>query len=322
MSTAATCDPSVAGRSLSPPLGSHGTAPVGRRDNRDELERFFIERRRQRADWRLAATSKGRHQRSLGREGDSGQPVVDRAPPRVVCRRRPPGSPPLRYPVLAPARRRMRAAPSRSATRSPAVAIRRRRERAHRTGPRRACEAACRGCRESAGSERSAAAATAARCAARCSCRSRATVPGQRERLDDRRNPSGSGSQPDLLGPGREDHRVARVFPRQRRRDRQTVGQHDRHVLAAVDGQVDLAAEKGVLELLDEEAFPAGLGERRVLQTVARCLDRHQPARPSRRLCNPGGDGVGLPQRKLAAAGTESELTVAWHGQFNAGSSG
>ena len=37
---------------------------------------------------------------------------------------------------------------------------------------------------------------------------------------------------------------------------------------------------------------------------------------------NPGGDGVGLPQRKLAAAGADSELAVGWHGRLSAGWSG
>ena len=41
--------------------------------------------------------------------------------------------------------------------------------------------------------------------------------------------------------------------------DRQAVGEHDRHVLAAVNGKVDLAAEQRVLDFLDEQALAADL---------------------------------------------------------------
>ncbi len=73
-----------------------------------------------------------------------------------------------------------------------------------------------------------------------------------------------------------EHDRVARIFARQRRRHGQALGQHRRHVLRAVDREIDLAAEQRVLDFLDEEPLAAGLRERRVLEPVAGCLDRHQ----------------------------------------------
>ena len=53
-------------------------------------------------------------------------------------------------------------------------------------------------------------------------------------------------------GIDREARRVARIFARQARGDRQAVRQIDRHVLRAVHGEVDVAAQQRVFDLLHE----------------------------------------------------------------------
>ena len=68
-----------------------------------------------------------------------------------------------------------------------------------------------------------------------------------------------------------------------------------------MDREVDFAAEQRVLDLLDEEPLAAGLRQRRVLEPVAGCLDRHQLRARSAILDEPR-DGSRLPERELAAA--------------------
>ena len=48
----------------------------------------------------------------------------------------------------------------------------------------------------------------------------------------------------DAVATARQHDGVARVLARQHRADRQAVGQHGRHVLAAVHGEVDLAGQQ------------------------------------------------------------------------------
>ena len=65
---------------------------------------------------------------------------------------------------------------------------------------------------------------------------------------------------------GREHHRVPGVFPGKHGADRQTVRQQRRHVLAAVHGKIDVPSQERVFDFLDEEALPAVLGQRPLLQ--------------------------------------------------------
>ena len=82
-------------------------------------------------------------------------------------------------------------------------------------------------------------------------------------------------------GLGRKHDRVVRILARQHGGDAQAVGQDGRHVLAAVDGEIDLVAEQRVLDFLDEQPLAADLRERRVLQPIAGGLDDDDAARGS-----------------------------------------
>jgi hypothetical protein len=79
-----------------------------------------------------------------------------------------------------------------------------------------------------------------------------------------------------------------------------------RHVLAAVDRQIDLAVQQRVLDLLDEEALSTGLGQRSFLKPVSRRLDDHDLARGSAGFCHEPRDGVSLVERELTAARAEA----------------
>ena len=65
------------------------------------------------------------------------------------------------------------------------------------------------------------------------------------------------------------DGNVVRILSRQDARNHEAVWQDRGHVLAAVDGDVDLARKQRVFYFFDEEALAANLGERRLLQSIA-----------------------------------------------------
>jgi hypothetical protein len=87
-----------------------------------------------------------------------------------------------------------------------------------------------------------------------------------------------------------------------------------RHVLAAVDRQIDLVVQQRVLDLFDEEAFPSGLGQRSVLKPVSRRLDDRNLARGAAGFSQEPRDGVSLVERELTAARAESESVGTVHG--------
>src|SRR5439155_16479013 len=95
---------------------------------------------------------------------------------------------------------------------------------------------------------------------------------------------------------------------RKHARDRESLRQDRRHVLAAVDREIDLVAQQRVLDFLHEEALAADVRDWRLLQAVARCLDDDDAARRSAAFGEARLDGVGLPQRERAAARPESKL--------------
>ena len=87
------------------------------------------------------------------------------------------------------------------------------------------------------------------------------------------------------------------------------VGRLGRHVLEAVHGEVDLAGEQALLDVLDEDALAADLLERDVGAAVALGADDldarfRGPGERRQRL----GDDVDLAQREGAAAGADDEL--------------
>ena len=61
------------------------------------------------------------------------------------------------------------------------------------------------------------------------------------------------------------------------------VGKHRRHVLAAVHGEIDVAAEQRILDFLHEQPLAADVRQRRFLQAVARRLDDDDLAGADRR---------------------------------------
>ena len=73
-------------------------------------------------------------------------------------------------------------------------------------------------------------------------------------------------------------------------------------------GEVDFVAQQRVLDFLDEEAFAADLGKWRFLKPVAGRLDDDDAAGHVAGFLQTRGDGVGLPQRQLAAARSQSQL--------------
>jgi hypothetical protein len=83
-----------------------------------------------------------------------------------------------------------------------------------------------------------------------------------------------------LISLGQHD-RIVRVLARQDAGYREPVREDRRHVLAAVDREIDFAIEQRVLDLLDEKPLAAGFGKRRLLQAVARGLDDDDLARRS-----------------------------------------
>ncbi len=131
---------------------------------------------------------------------------------------------------------------------------------------------------------------------------SRPLADGGDERLD--------GGQRRPVSPG-QDQRVARVFAGQHRGDVEAVRQDRRHVLAAVHGEVDLAAQQRVLDFLHEQPLAADLGERRLLQPIAGRLDDDDLAGRAARCPTRRRGRARLPEGELAAAGAETELVHA-----------
>jgi hypothetical protein len=87
--------------------------------------------------------------------------------------------------------------------------------------------------------------------------------------------------------------------PESQRKDR-------RHVLAAVDRQIDLAVQQRVLDLFHEEALSTRLGQGRFLKPVSGCLDDHDLACRSAGFSQKPRNGVGLVERELTAARAET----------------
>ena len=106
---------------------------------------------------------------------------------------------------------------------------------------------------------------TICRSGRRCrSCARRRSADG----ADDRALPQVG----DALDVARDQH-VACIFARQEGGDHQPGRLRRRHVLHAVHGDVDAARQQRLLDLLDEQALAAGLGQRPVLDGIAGGLD-------------------------------------------------
>ena len=132
-------------------------------------------------------------------------------------------------------------------------------------------------------------------------------APAQRRGADDGALPQVG----DALHVARDQH-VACILARQEGADREARRLRRRHVLHAVDGGVDAARQQRFLDLLDEQALAAGLGQRPVLDGVAGGLDGHDldgagadKRRHGRR--QRVADEARLGERQFAAARAESQ---------------
>ena len=74
-----------------------------------------------------------------------------------------------------------------------------------------------------------------------------------------------------------------------------------------MDGHVDVALEQRVLDLLDEESLATDLCEQSVSRLVTGRLDGNHFAGRTAVTLDLRGDGAGLPEGELAAAGAETQ---------------
>ena len=120
------------------------------------------------------------------------------------------------------------------------------------------------------------------------------------------------GDAPDVA----RDQHVARILARQEGGDQQAGRLRRRHVLHAVDRGIDALRQQRLLDLLDEQALAAGLGQRPVLDGIARGPDGRRsrwrpappapaPPRPARRAPGrPGSSASLLPRVPSRRRGT------------------
>src|SRR4030095_15174925 len=111
-----------------------------------------------------------------------------------------------------------------------------------------------------------------------------------------------------------QDHRIASIFAWQYTGDTESLGKNHRHVLAAVDGEIDLAVAQGILDFLDEETLAADLRKGRVREFVARGANDDPFARQTGLRAQLRGDRISLEQRELAAARPNAQS----HGRLGA----
>jgi hypothetical protein len=69
-----------------------------------------------------------------------------------------------------------------------------------------------------------------------------------------------------------------RIFAGQHTSDDQPIRKHGRHVLAAVNGQIDVGVQQRILDLFDEQSLAARFRQRRFLQPVSGRSDDHNLA--------------------------------------------
>ena len=110
--------------------------------------------------------------------------------------------------------------------------------------------------------------------------------------------------------PSRENDRVARILAWQHAGDLEPVRKKRRHVLAAVNGEIDLASQQRILDFFHEQALAADLREWRLAQSVAGRFDDDDFALCAGAIAKKRGDGVGLIERKWTAAGADPEYRV------------
>ena len=115
---------------------------------------------------------------------------------------------------------------------------------------RRASAAGCRDCRECSRTRRPETSLRAARSDGRCRCQYGRLTAAPRDVVE--------ASRPRSRRTGQHE-RISRILALQHRADVEPLGQHRRHVLAAVNGEVDVAAEQRIFDFLDEQPLAADL---------------------------------------------------------------
>ena len=106
------------------------------------------------------------------------------------------------------------------------------------------------------------------------------------------------------------DEDIPWIFPFRNRQNLQTTRQMRRDILHAVHGQIDLAAQQGLFNLLDEESLASDAGQRRVEDLVPGSLDpleRHRE--PRLQLTQACMHPLGLPESQLAPAGADHQFS-------------
>ncbi len=106
---------------------------------------------------------------------------------------------------------------------------------------------------------------------------------------------------------GRKHQRIAWILALENGADIQAIGQHRRHVFAAVNGEIDVAAEKGLFNFLDEQPLAADVRQRRFLQPISRGLDDDDLRSLSICRGQALGDQPRLEQRERAPAAAKTE---------------
>ena len=107
------------------------------------------------------------------------------------------------------------------------------------------------------------------------------------------------------------DEDITRVFSGWHAQDREPIGKCCRDIFHAVDCQVNLAPEEGLLNLFDEEPFPADFRERYIENFVSRGLDSPKAHRkPGRNVSKSRLNPFSLPNGKTAAPGSHHEGCV------------
>ena len=121
-------------------------------------------------------------------------------------------------------------------------------------------------------------------------------------------------AQRPLLGAVAHDERIPRVRPRPEGDQRESIGQRRRHVLHAVNGDVGLVVQKGVLKRIDERALAELRGRlcaslrRSGALLVALGVDLHQlRLKAGRASFQLRRNGARLGERQLAAPRSDSD---------------
>ena len=108
----------------------------------------------------------------------------------------------------------------------------------------------------------------------------------------------------------RATEEIARIFSRKHSSDDESVRKQCWHVLAAVNGEVDVACEQRILDFLHEQPLASDLRQRRLAEAITRRFDDDDLAERSRAIAKECGHGVGLIKSERAATGADPECRI------------